>query len=807
MVKSPDSARREFLRISGLTILGVLTPRLRWLAAAKPPWEGLPGTPITEHSAWKLDAAVVLGTGNRNEEPALAVTPDRVWVTWVHTDAEGEHLFVAAFPAVGDIARAPLFCSEVARGLVHRPAIATAGNSAYVAWAEMTPPSADSRADGSRPRARVRWVRVEPEGRAGEPLGGPLASWCGSPQLTLDGHGNGWLVWEARDGHLFGIWGLEIRRGQPAGSPFPVCCPSDADARRPAVGRLADGSAWVVWDRSRPHGSSHIEARRLRPNRQPGPIVALTQGSGLHLAPAIACDASDRAWVAWSTNCWPDATLDVVRRVELARLDPDGHLRWPPQPPPVERETRSTIQGFEFPYLACSADGLLWLSGRASQCFYLTVFDGRGWQELVRLPKDGWGGRGQHVALAPTPRRGELFTVRRDLDDALLQRFVTTVAPAPARPASSHPPRRAVADSDARLRDHLEFEPWGQWQYYFGDLHGHTAASDGTGDADEYFMIRRDLYALDFAALTDHDSFVGNTLSPSEWEFIKTVTDHFDSPGRFVTLFGQEWTTPRVPRGAGHMNVYTTRRDVPLFDHTLPAYDTASKLIAAARAYGALVVPHHIGWTGTAWEAFAPDVVRLVEIVSVHGAHEFMGNRPIPHRGGMKGHFVQDGLARGLRFGLVGGTDSHGLLWQHGQAWLRDPYRCGLTAVLAPRLTREDIFAALLQRRCYATSGTRMRIVFEANGAPMGSEITSTEAVRLRIDVSSESPLRWLEIVKNNATVFTFGGEGHRSAFTWEDPDRLAPGATAYYYLRVTCRDDHMAWTSPIWVTQPEQRT
>jgi len=55
----------------------------------------------------------------------------------------------------------------------------------------------------------------------------------------------------------------------------------------------------------------------------------------------------------------------------------------------------------------------------------------------------------------------------------------------------------------------------------------------------------------------------------------------------------------------------------------------------------------------------------LVEIISVHGAFEFMGNKPIPHRGGKKDCFVQDGLARGLRFGIVGGSDSHGLIWHH----------------------------------------------------------------------------------------------------------------------------------------------
>jgi hypothetical protein len=354
------------------------------------------------------------------------------------------------------------------------------------------------------------------------------------------------------------------------------------------------------------------------------------------------------------------------------------------------------------------------------------------------------------------------------------------------------------------VREHIEFEPWGDWHFYFGDIHGHTSLSDGTGDVDEYYFMRRDLYSLDFAALTDHDSFVGNTLSPSEWEEIKAITEHFNEAGKFVTLFGQEWTSLRVPRGGGHMNVYSTRRDIPLFDHALPEFDNAAKLVEAARSHGALVVPHHIGWTGVVWEALAPDVAPLVEIVSVHGAHEYMGNRPLPHRGGMAGHFVQDGLARGLKLGFVGGTDCHGLLWQHGECWKRDPYQAGLTGVLARELTREAVFEALRKRRCFATSGIFMRMVFEVNGAPMGSEIEADEAVQIKVDVASESPLRWLEIVRDNETVHSYGGEGHRSAFKWTDPEwsEREPGETSYYYLRVICRDDNMAWSSPVWVTR-----
>ena len=147
--------------------------------------------------------------------------------------------------------------------------------------------------------------------------------------------------------------------------------------------------------------------------------------------------------------------------------------------------------------------------------------------------------------------------------------------------------------------------------------------------------------------MTDHDNFIANGLIPSEWERIKQITKHFNEDGRFVTLFGQEWTTGRPPRGFGHKNIYHTDIEIPLYDHTDPESKDVHQLYAECKKWGSIAIPHHIGWTGVDWENHDEEIVPLVEIVSNHGVFEYQGNRPIPHRGGMRGCFVQDGLARG----------------------------------------------------------------------------------------------------------------------------------------------------------------
>ncbi len=791
-------SRREVLRLGGITLLGVVVPDplLRLLGAAPPPWDVLPGVAPSATDRFKVESPIILGTGKRNEYPAIAAGEGRVWAAWVTAEDGKESLIVR--PLTQGDSREDLD-QRFSAARCHRPSIALAGDEVWVAWAG-SPSEVDSASHGSG-HAAIVLARVQSGGSLQIVARIPAAGWAGGTALLLNRAKEGFLAWEERSNEGFlRIRAVALRGGEMRGSPVVIAGERGHDTRRPALAWRDEQTAWLVWDQVESEGTMAIVATTLGPDGKRGRTQKVSVGGGLHLAPAAASDSAGRTWVAWTTNCWPDGTADVVRRVAVAALDAKGKVSWPPQPEGMARETMSTVQGLEFPQLACTADGRVWLTARASQNFFVSVFDGRTWSPLLRLERDGWGGRGARVSIAALGP-GAVITARRDLDDAVAQK-ISVPSAAPVK--MERWIRTPVPAQVARVRERIDFDPWGKWNFYFGDLHGHTAYSDGMGEIDEYYRVRRDLYALDFAALTDHDSFVGNTISPSEWEEMKALTDHFNEPRRFVTLFGQEWTSLRVPRGGGHWNVYAINREVPLFDHTQVEYESAQKLVAAARKFGAIVVPHHIGWTGTVWEAFAPDVTPLVEIVSVHGAHEFLGNRPLAHRGGMRGYFVQDGLARGLRFGLIGGTDCHGLLWQHGECWKRDPYQGGLACVLAEELTREAIFDALRQRRCYATSGIRMRMVFEVNGAPMGSEISATDKVQIKVDVASESRLLWIEIVRDNATVHSFGGEGHRSTFTWEDPDWAGrqAGETSYYYLRVTCRDDNMGWSSPIWVTR-----
>ena len=51
------------------------------------------------------------------------------------------------------------------------------------------------------------------------------------------------------------------------------------------------------------------------------------------------------------------------------------------------------------------------------------------------------------------------------------------------------------------------------------------------------------------------------------------------------------------------------------------------------------------------------------------------------------------------------------------------------------------------------------------------------------------------ELLRDNQVIQTWACAGNACDFTLED----TAGSDACYYLRVTQKDEHMAWSSPIW--------
>ncbi|MBO6933854.1 MAG: CehA/McbA family metallohydrolase [Deltaproteobacteria bacterium] len=507
---------------------------------------------------------------------------------------------------------------------------------------------------------------------------------------------------------------------------------------------------------------------------------------GMAAGPAIA-DAPNGTWVAWHHDVREDTgERDVSKWIALRFVDADGAVHRPAAAmTDRDRDRHGEEQSFEFPSLVVGADGAVALFGRGSHDFYRQDLNASGFGPRQSLTDGSWGSRGRRV-VAATLTSGELLVARRDRRAIELDVMAAPTGGAPALEPAIVDERRPVQGGAARRADPAEARGL---HTYFGDIQQHSAHSDGVGSAEEVYLRARDRYADDFVALTDHESFLGKRTGPGEWRYLQEVADAFDAPGRFATLLAYEWTGKMYP-GPGHKCVYLPARDLPIVSRD--DVPEGAELVRRIAAIGGWAAPHHIGWTGADEAGHDPAGQPTWEICSCHGCYEH-ADHPLGQRGELTDQLVDVMLKKGHRFGFTASTDSHGLLWHHGEARKRDPYRTGLTAVQAPSLSREAIFTALKERRCYGTSGAKIRLDFTVGGHPMGSELDAGEHQVVGTVVGA-SELARVELVGATGVLASGAVDGVDGSLdvTMRFPE---PG---YGYLRVVQVDGEMAWSSPV---------
>lgn len=328
----------------------------------------------------------------------------------------------------------------------------------------------------------------------------------------------------------------------------------------------------------------------------------------------------------------------------------------------------------------------------------------------------------------------------------------------------------------------------------WGDLHGHSNFSDGTGLPEDYYRYARDVAALDVAALTDHDHWGIPFLdaAPELWKEIQKQTHSFYEPGRFVTLEGYEWTSWIY----GHRHVLHFGTGLEIRSSLDPAFDTPTELWSSLRGEPALTVAHHSagGPIATDW-SIPPDaeLEPITEIVSVHGSSESLDSpgviySPVP------GNFVRDALARGYRLGFVGSGDTHD--GHPGLGHLASGVG-GLAAIQSEENTRESVLAALRARRAYATNGPRIILDVELDGRPMGSAVPVSASGRLVVRVITPDPLDRIDLVADGRVVDSIPGEEKR-LFAFESEIRSSGPGTLY--VRVIQTNGGTAWSSPFFL-------
>ncbi len=357
---------------------------------------------------------------------------------------------------------------------------------------------------------------------------------------------------------------------------------------------------------------------------------------------------------------------------------------------------------------------------------------------------------------------------------------------------------------------------------YWGLLHGESDRFDSTENIENCMRHFRDDKAFNFFAASAFEN--QEETSNDTWKLISQNVVEFDEDDRFTTFLGFQWQGEAKEEGL-HQILYT-KDNKPLLRKKDSRSNTLKKIYKSFLPKEMISISCFTMAKGIEYnfDNFDPDFERVVEIYNAWGCSENTkkeGNPyPIssPNPSGIQESVegaIQRVLQRNYRVGFVaGGLDDRGT---YGDLYESDQnqYSPGLTAIIAPMHSREALAEALYQRSCYATTGERIIVGLYLAGISMGQETSTIEKRGLLVNrhlsgyVAGTTTLSKIEIIRNNKVLKTFEPTDYHLNFIYDDmtplekvcidaKDKKPP--FVYYYLRVTQRDGHMAWSSPIWV-------
>jgi hypothetical protein len=357
----------------------------------------------------------------------------------------------------------------------------------------------------------------------------------------------------------------------------------------------------------------------------------------------------------------------------------------------------------------------------------------------------------------------------------------------------------AEAEQDKQALVHIErpyatYEPYATYSTYFGYLHAHSRMSDGRGTPLEAYTHARDVAGLDFFALTDHGEFMALWPWRFPWPRLKAAAEATNEPGRFVALWGFEWSSPIF----GHLNILNTED----FAHCLRPIRLRrlyAWIAARPEAFARFNHPGDYDEFHLEHLHFFPLLHAAPQIVGVELFNKDRSFDSYYYAGSWYGppsHWDVGNLS-GWYLGALGGQDNHRQDWG-----TRNEFR---TAVLAEELTRESVMEAYLSRRFYATEEKDLYLDFRCQGYPMGARL---DGVAREFEVTARDAggdaFQEVRLYRDGVLIHTAPVAGSSIAATCSD---LAATGSDYYYVIVTQTDDNdgngrcdEAISSPIWV-------
>ena len=234
---------------------------------------------------------------------------------------------------------------------------------------------------------------------------------------------------------------------------------------------------------------------------------------------------------------------------------------------------------------------------------------------------------------------------------------------------------------------------------------------------------------------------IDSRLMREQWTRILSFLARREQEDGFVCFPGFEWQGTGED---GDHNVYfKTAGDIEL-----PA--RYQGLVETYRGQDAIGIPHHMAYSlgnrGKNWETHDESFSPVAEVFSHHGSSErdatsLPMERHIHMGPRVDGTSLVAGLKRGAHFGIICSGDNHEVpaMVKYGRA-----------GVWASEYTKDALWDALISRRTFGFTGSRIDLWCEAEGHPIGSVFsTDSEEVELRVGVRANSRVERIELYRN----------------------------------------------------------
>lgn len=348
--------------------------------------------------------------------------------------------------------------------------------------------------------------------------------------------------------------------------------------------------------------------------------------------------------------------------------------------------------------------------------------------------------------------------------------------------------------------------------YYYGNIHAHTAYSDGNKEGNvsydcpsESYLYAKNSQHFDFLGISEHNHFgAGMTVKANYANGLSEATFQ-NQDGTFVCMYGMEWG---VISGGGHVILYGVNEligwDAGLYDiyNAKFDYDGLFKKVArypSGSAFAYLAHPDTAdysnllrnAWNSTYDSAIVGAAIRSGPAFSVDTSYNNPSTSLYETR-------YREALSLGYHLGAGLDHDNHYTTFgRMAQSRL---------VVLAPSLTRSNIMDGIKKMRMYSSDDWNVKVNFTINGQPLGSVFSASGNPTISVSVSDDDG----ESTSKIALCYGIPGSGVLSTTltsvtntpTLNYIHNIANGASYYYYLQVRQPDGNRVYTSPIWFTR-----